>query len=136
MSPETDLGRMLATLQPAVIPGEFVFCCLPAPQFVALPFVDVLASFREAEGITAVIPQALADARELPYEGVFAGITLGVYSSLEAVGLTAAVARALADCDISANVIAACHHDHVFVPIGSLPEALNALASLSEGAGK
>jgi len=134
MTPETDLQKMLASLQPQLMPGEYVFCCLPAPQFMALPFGDVLASFREQEGITAVIPRELADARELCYDGVFAGITLAVYSSLEAVGLTAAVARALAECDVPANVVAACHHDHVFVPADAVDTALAALVQLSDSA--
>jgi hypothetical protein len=40
---------------------------------------------------------------------------LTVHSSLEAVGLTAAVARKLALHGISANVVAAYYHDHIFV---------------------
>ena len=51
-------------------------------------------------------------------------------SSLEAVGLTAAVAGALAAEGISANVVAAFHHDHVFVPAGRAAEAMACLARL------
>ncbi|WP_255313374.1 ACT domain-containing protein [Oligella ureolytica] len=58
-------------------------------------------------------------------------MTLSVYSSLEAVGLTAAVASALAKEGISANVIAAYHHDHVFVPLDKANQAMQILTRLS-----
>ncbi len=43
-------------------------------------------------------------------------ISLSVYSSLSAVGLTAAVSSALAEGGVAANVIAALWHDHILVP--------------------
>jgi len=49
---------------------------------------------------------------------------------LAAVGLTAAVARALADAGISCNVVAAAHHDHLFVPVDRAAEAIEALSRL------
>ena len=121
---------MLATLQPVVIPGDYVFCTLSPDDFAALEAVEILASFRETEGVTAILEKTYAETRSLRYDGVFSGITLGVYSSLEAVGLTAAVANALAQCDIPANVIAAYHHDHLFVPAESLERALQVLMEL------
>jgi hypothetical protein len=54
-----------------------------------------------------------------------------VHSSLEAVGLTAAVAAVLAAAGISANLVAAFHHDHVFVPADRAGEALDRLRRLS-----
>jgi hypothetical protein len=63
---------------------------------------------------------------------VCAWITLTVYSSLEAVGLTAAVSKALTDANISCNVIAAYHHDHIFVPIQDAQHAMKVLENLSE----
>ena len=130
VQPETDIQRMLAQLKPSLIPGEYVFCSLPQSEFCALAPETVLGSFREAEGVTVLLEKTHADARGLSYDGVFAGITLGVYSSLAAVGLTAAVASALAERDIPANVIAAYHHDHVFVPAALRDQALDALAVL------
>lgn len=126
---------MLATLQPLPMAGEFVFCSLQAAACAALPPGAVKATFREEEGVTVLLQQGCAEERGLTYEGVFAGITLGVYSSLEAVGLTAAVTQALAERGIPANVIAAYHHDHVFVPLASRDAALQALAELGAGAG-
>jgi hypothetical protein len=70
----------------------------------------------------------------LPPAPVFRRIALGVQSSLEAVGLTAAVAGALARQGISANMVAAFHHDHVFVPADRAEEALACLLDLRGGA--
>ena len=78
-----------------------------------------------------VVSQAAADQAGLKYEGVFRQIALTVHSSLEAVVLTAAVSAALADQDISANVIAAYYHDHVFVSSAQAARALSALKALS-----
>ena len=50
------------------------------------------------------------------------------------VGLTAAVAVALADAGIACNVVAAVHHDHLFVPVESADAALAALRALQPDA--
>jgi hypothetical protein len=81
---------------------------------------EAFALIREDEGVTLIGPG----------EG-WARIALGVHSSLEAVGLTARIAAALADRGIGANVVAAVHHDHVFVPWERREEALAALQALS-----
>jgi len=67
-----------------------------------------------------------------PGEG-WARITLQVHSSLAAVGLTARVAESLAAHGISANMVAAFHHDHVFVPWARRGEALKILENLAKG---
>ena len=88
-------------------------------------------TFREEEGLTAD-PRARRRPRAsaCPTAPVFRRITLGVHSSLEAVGLTAAVAAALTAAGISANVVAAFHHDHVFVPADRAEDALACLRAL------
>ena len=53
---------------------------------------------------------------------------------MEAVGLTAAVAAALAEAGISANVVAAYYHDHIFVSKVSAERALAVLEALSTSA--
>ena len=83
---------------------------------------DAFALIREAECVTIVRPGT-----------GWARITLGVHSSLAAVGLTARVSAALAARGISANMVAAVHHDHVFVPWDRREEAMAALRGLSEG---
>jgi len=81
---------------------------------------DAFALIREAEGVT-IVRRGMGWAR----------ITLGVHSSLEAIGLTAAISAALATRGISANIVAAFHHDHLFVPWGRRDEAMAALHELS-----
>ena len=54
-----------------------------------------------------------------------------VYSSLAAVGLTAAVSTKLAEHGISANVIAAYYHEHIFVQAERAKHALSILNDFS-----
>lgn len=91
-----------------------------------------MATFLELEGLTLVLPKHQAQNAGLKYENSFRQITLTVYSSLEAVGLTAAVSARLASKGISANVIAAYYHDHVFVPYDKAVQALLALNEFNE----
>jgi hypothetical protein len=78
-----------------------------------------------------VIPRASADNNNVPYEGVFRGITLTVHSSLDAVGLTAAVTQRLAEQGMSANVVAGYFHDHIFVQAELAQRALGVLESIA-----
>ncbi len=130
MEGETDLSKMLATLTPTLRDEEYIFCTLANGRYGDHPELEPIASFLEAEGLTLVIPRQRADAHSIPYEAVFKCITLSVHSSLEAVGLTAVVATKLAAKGISANVIAAFYHDHVFVQAHRAEEALTALEAL------
>jgi hypothetical protein len=90
-----------------------------------------LASFQEDEGLSLILEQTAADKAGLIYESVFRGITLTVHSSLDAIGLTAAVVGELAEHGISANVVAASYHDHIFVPRDKAEQALKLLVALS-----
>jgi hypothetical protein len=63
-------------------------------------------------------------------------ITLNVFSSLEGVGLTAAVSTALGDNGIPCNMVAAFHHDHVFLPSEMCGQAMEILLSLQNQAAK
>ncbi len=126
---ERDLGRLLAGLAPRLDPDPWVFVVLPSvPQGLA-----PLMTFREAEGQTCILPPAEARRLGRPDGPVFRRITLTVHSSLEGVGLTAAVAGALAARGISANVVAAFHHDHVFAPADRAEDALDCLERLCVG---
>jgi hypothetical protein len=88
----------------------------------APPLGDAFALIREAEGVTMIGPG----------HG-WARITLGIHSSLAAVGLTARIGAALAARGIGANMVAAFHHDHVFVPWARRDEAMAALRELARG---
>jgi uncharacterized protein len=128
VSGETDLAALLATMEPALRPGEYVFVVLDD-----LDGVEPEATVREDEGLSVVLARERADALGLGYDYVAAWITLRVHSALEAVGLTAAVSRALADARLSCNVIAGYHHDHLLVPADRGEEALAVLRELSSG---
>jgi hypothetical protein len=78
-----------------------------------------------------VLEKAKAQQAGLKFEGTFNQITLTVHSSLEAVGLTVAVSTKLASKGISANVIAAFYHDHIFVQSAKAESALLALQEFS-----
>ena len=130
MTGETDLSKMLATLQPHLRDEEYVFCTMGNGRYGDHPELEPIASFLETEGLTLVIPKSRADEQGMAYEGVFRCITLSVHSSLAAVGLTAVVATQLAAHHISANVIAAYYHDHIFVPAPHADAALAALHAL------
>jgi hypothetical protein len=126
---ETDLAKLLAHMAPELWPGSYLFCTVAA-DWPGQDGVRPLATFVEKEGLSLVISRDEAEQAGLSGEGAYRCIALTVHSSLEAVGLTAAVATALAGADIPANVIAAYHHDYVFVPAGRAEEALALLQAL------
>jgi hypothetical protein len=90
--------------------------------------------FVEEQGMTFIIPSEIARAQGLPAEPRLRRIVLNVHSSLEGVGVTACVSAALANSGIACNVVAAFHHDHVFVPEGMVQHALEILRSLQRQA--
>ncbi len=124
---KTDLRSLLKNLAPRLADGTFVFCSVPGGAYGDHAALQPLGAFAEAEGLTLILSREQAVSAKLPFEGEFAMISLGVFSSLSAVGLTAAVSTALAEHGISANVVAAFHHDHVFVPVERADEALDVL---------
>jgi len=126
---EIDLRVLLKEMHPVLNPGKYVFCIMDDSQGV--DYSQIIASFKEKEGLTVVLAQSTADAWGLSYSLVTSWITLTIHSSLEAVGLTAAVATALTKADISCNVIAAVYHDHVFVPVPDTDKAMQVLQQLS-----
>lgn len=127
MNGERELQRLLSGMRPAVR-HEAVVMVTP-PTFPA--DVEVLATVREDEGLTAVVEQTAADAHGWEYDVPLAWITLQVHSALEAVGLTAAFSTALAEAGISCNVLAGRFHDHLLVPVPQADAAMDVLADLS-----
>ncbi len=133
MSGETDLSKLLQNLKPELNAGEYVYCLVNfLDRATAL---QPLGIFREKEGTTVIITKQQADELSLPYSVICAWITLTVHSSLEAVGLTAAVSKALAEANISCNVVAAYYHDHLFVPLGDADRAMDILRTLAKSGG-
>jgi hypothetical protein len=127
----TDLDRLVCEMRPTLKDGLFVFCSLPFAEAERLRHLDALGTFREEEGMTLILPVAVAAGEGIACSAPMRLITLSVHSSLEAVGLTAAIATALSREGISANVVAAFHHDHVFVPAADGERALQVLTALS-----
>ncbi len=130
MNGETDLDRLLASLSPVLVDGEFVYCTFATAQYGDHAHLQPVAAIGEPEGLTLIVPKANADAHGLDYTIVFRMITLRVHSSLEAVGLTAAFSSTLAEHGIGANVIAGFHHDHILVPGEDAEAAIAALETL------
>ncbi|HAS61160.1 MAG TPA: transporter [Vibrio sp.] len=130
MSGITELDQLLKSMHPRLLQPEFVFCTVAGDlsQYISL---NPVATFIEAEGLTLVLEKSAAEGAGLSFEGAFRQITLTVHSSLEAVGLTAAVSAKLAAKGISANVIAAYYHDHIFVQSAKAQAALKALQEFS-----
>ena len=130
-SGESKLSELLKGMAPVLVAGEFVFITIPNARYGDRAELNPIASFRESEGLTLVVPKQCADENSSLYEGVFSAITLQIHSSLEAVGLTAAFSKVLTENNISANVIAGFYHDHIFVPVDSAEKAMEAIHSLS-----
>jgi len=123
---ERDLGRLLATIDPELQHGTYLFCTDADPQAEAVARLW----FREPEGVTVVLPAE--EAARLGVSGAHPceWIVLRAASDLAAVGFLAAVTEALAGAGISVNAVSAFHHDHLFVPAGSGRDAVEVLRGL------
>ncbi len=121
---------MISNMTPVLKPGEFVYISTQDQSLIAQLSVDAISTFREKEGLSLLVPTQAAERAGLAVELPMRCITLNVYSSLEGAGLTAAVATALGANDIPCNMIAACHHDHVFVPAEKCDRAVEVLRAL------
>jgi hypothetical protein len=115
-----DSVEMVRQMQPLRMPGAFAFVSMTAEAAAPL-LAQARASFLEEEGVSLLLPvdEGAPDA--------MAQITLQVHSALDGVGLTAAVSAALAEHGIPCNMIAATHHDHVFVPVAMADRAVAVL---------
>ncbi len=126
----TDLDMLLASMSPKLMDGEYVFCTIKGKLSEYVQY-NPLATYQESEGLTLVLTLEEARRGDFEFNGVYRLITLMVHSSLDAVGLTAAVASKLKSYDISANVIAAYYHDHIFIQKEKAELALEALKEFS-----
>lgn len=125
MNGEKNLEILLKTMKPELQEGDYVFCTLS--DLSILDGNETLMIFKEKEGISVILKKEIADLLHLPYSFVASWITLTVHSSLEAVGLTAAFSKALAENNISCNVVAAFYHDHIFVDKKDAEKAIKTL---------
>jgi hypothetical protein len=126
MAGEHDLARMLASLDVEVRPGTFTFVTGDWPALRGAAH----ATIAEGEGLTLVVAVEDAIGAGAPVEFHAAWLTLTVWSSLDAIGLTAAVSSALAEAGIACNALAGYHHDHLLVPVERCDEAVRVLRRL------
>jgi uncharacterized protein len=129
MQGETNLSNLIKNMQPILNEGQYVFCTVSSKK--DLDFDKIIHFFKEKEGFTIVVEKGYADEKGYVYSSVFAWITLLVHSSLDAVGLTAAFSNALAEHQISCNVVAGFYHDHIFVQQELAQKAVAVLRELS-----
>ncbi|WP_425043930.1 ACT domain-containing protein [Primorskyibacter sp. S87] len=127
-TPVGNRDDMISGMNPDLRPGVFAFAHLPSGSVIP---AEAIGSFDETEGVSLILPLEVAPAGSQPMRC----ITLKIHSALDGVGLTAAVSNALAEVDIPANVVAAFHHDHVFVPADLAERALEALRILQRAHG-
>ena len=125
-----NLEELIASMKPTLHDATYVYCCF---RDFELPHgLTPLCLFRETEGLTAIVAREDAARAGLPWTFACRMITLAVHSALEAVGFLATIAVRLAQAGIACNVVAAYHHDHLFVPEDRAQEALALLAGLQD----
>jgi hypothetical protein len=131
-TPEFELKTLLGNLSPRLNAGEFVFLTIKE----RLPaHVHPLATFHEWEGESVLLRKEQAETIGLKHGAdTYAWITLAIQTPLESVGLTAAVSAALAAEGIPCNVVAAFHHDHIFIPTPSAKKAMEILRNIEKQA--
>ena len=125
-----ELQTLLANVDPVLDERSFVFCTFPDFNSNDICRLNPIGMFQEKEGVTLIITKQQAIDSHIDNESVYKLISLNVHSSLDAVGLTAAFSAKLAEKNISANVVAAYYHDHIFVPEEKAEQALMAICEL------
>lgn len=130
---EQNLSVLISSMSPSLNQGHFVFCTLNDNRLSTklISNQEFKGLFVENEGVTFIIDEHTADKYDIDYDSLYSCITLNVHSSLDAVGLTAAVSMSLAEKGISANVVAAYYHDHIFVAAKHAQQAMHTLQALA-----
>ena len=72
-----ELDDLLKSMSPEIQDGEYVFCTLVS-EHLDYKHLNPLASFRESEGLTLIVPVEVAVQEKLSFEGTFKQITLGM----------------------------------------------------------
>jgi len=131
MKGSRDLKFLVKNMKPIHVKGEFVFATVSEETLETLGTIPRLV-FREEEAITVVVIKEEAEKHTLNFESVWGLITLSIHSDLAAVGFLAAMTNVLALAGISTNVVSAYYHDHIFVPIARVSDAISLLKELSK----
>jgi hypothetical protein len=132
MTGETNLEKLLKSMQPVLRDGTFVFAHVHETK-VSSAKECCVQFFKEDEGIAAILLKE--DAARLGINASYESkmISLMVHSSLDAVGFLAAITGKLAAAGISVNPVSAFYHDHLFVPVEKAELSMNLLREFSNG---
>ena len=130
MNGTLDLKDILVNMNPVLKEEEYVFCSFPSLSSEASHHLNPISTFQEDEGLSLIITRNVADINGISYDSVFKRITIQLHTSLDAVGLTSLLSTALAGKGISANVVAAYYHDHIFVPSEKAEVSLETIKAL------
>ena len=130
MLAETNLEKLLQSMQPVLKKGIFVFANVPLDKEQQAKDCCI-QYFQEEEGMASILRKE--DAKRLGLEAVYESrmISLMVHSSLDAVGFLAAITTRLASAGISVNPVSAFYHDHLFVPVDKADLAMELLTEFS-----
>ncbi len=123
-------NAMIAQMNPELREERYIFCSTADNDLAQISAPAAIGVFREEEGTSLILLFDEAIAHGFACGPAMRMIRLNVHSSLEGVGLTAAVAGCLAREQIACNVVAAVHHDHLFVPETDAERALTLLLAL------
>ncbi|MFW7415856.1 ACT domain-containing protein [Demequina sp. SO4-18] len=138
MADDADLDALIAALRPELDPETYVWATMDGLA-AAGALIDAVATVREPEGLSLVLPIDAAARHGLDFAFPSARITLTVDpshaspSASATTVLTAAVAGALAREGMPGRVVAGFHRDHVFVGREHAADAMAALADLASG---
>jgi hypothetical protein len=130
MSGLTDLQQTLQSLKVICDDIQYGFASIADESQIERD--KVLATFHENGRLATIAPKEYLDSLGVENEGPYAKLTIDVHTSLELVGLTAVMATELAKHGISANVVAAFYHDHVFVQYELRQKAIHLLEGLKD----
>lgn len=127
---EENLQTLLRSMKPALLEGTFAYISIPNDRPIPQNLSPIM-TFREPEGWSLLLEQGEASRSGYPATYVCKGISLGVHSSLFAVGFLAAISERLAKAALSINVVSAYYRDYLFVPPDRAEDALQILRQLA-----
>jgi len=125
----TDLDQLIRSMHPELTPDTYFFATTADPARARETAARMV--FREAEGLTLIMPRAEAERLGLEHQFPCRMITLNVHSSLDAVGFLARITARLAGLGMGVNPVSAYYHDHLFVPEARAAEALEVLRAMA-----
>lgn len=132
MSGQENLVALRRRMWPAMRGEALVYCSFHDGRMP--DGLNPICTFREREGLTAIVEKRLAVELGIAHEFECAMVTLEVHSSLQAVGFLAVVSAALAKEGIACNAVSAYFHDHLFVPFAQRGQAMEVLSALAREA--